>query len=232
MKKSARSKDPGAAPAPTCRILVVDDHPLLRDGLSRLIQSEKDLVICGQAEDAADALRQMEADAPDVAVVDIFLPGSTNGIELTKTIVAVHPEVKVLILSMHDDAIYVERALKAGACGYVTKAEVTRVILDAIRTVWGGQTYISQRVQASPRARSKGTAGEQDGWGVGALTDRELEVLELLGRGFSRSQIADQLHLSVKTIETHRTNIRTKLGLKSSSELARYALKWIERAEG
>ncbi|MEI6148959.1 MAG: response regulator transcription factor [bacterium] len=227
---TARSKDPGTALAPTCRIMVVDDHPLMREGLSLLIQSEKDLVICGQAEDAADAMRKMEADVPDVAVIDILLPGSTNGIELTKALLATHPEVKVLILSMHDDAIYVERAFSAGARGYVTKAEVSRVILDAIRTVLAGRTYVSQRVSVPPLARIEQTSGSQKGWGVVTLTDREMELLELLGRGFSRSQIAERLHLSVKTVEAHRFNIRTKLGLKSSSELMRYALKWVERS--
>jgi len=211
--------------------MVVDDHPLMREGLSLLIQSEKDLVISGQAEDATEALRKMETDVPDVAVIDIFLPGSTNGIELTKSLLAAHPKVRVLILSMHDDAIYVERAFKAGARGYVTKAEVSRVILDAIRTVWAGATYISQRVSAPPRTLTEQTTGAQDGWGVGKLTDRELELLELLGRGFSRSQIAERLHLSVKTVEAHRGNIRTKLGLKSSGELMRYAMQWIERAQ-
>jgi len=219
-----------AAPASTCRVLIVDDHPILRDGLSRLIQSEKDLVLCGQAEDAAAALRQIEADPPDVAVVDIFLPGSTNGIELTKAILAVRPNVKVLILSMHDDAIYVERALKAGASGYVTKQEVSHVILDAIRKVRAGGTYAGGRASSVPPPAGSGVVAERKGLGINALTDRELELLEMFGRGFSRSQIADRLRLSVKTVEAHREHIRTKLGLKSSGELLRYALRWLERA--
>jgi len=229
MKTPAPSADQGTAAEPQCRILIVDDHPLLRDGLSRLIQSERDLVLCGQAEDAADALRRIEADPPDVAVIDIFLHGSTNGIELTKTILARYPRVKVLILSMHDDATYVERAFKAGASGYVTKQEVSRVILDAIRTVRSGGTFTSQGISGLPPAGPEPAAARQKRRGIEALTDRELELLELLGRGFSRAQIADRLHLSVKTVEAHRQNLRAKLGLKSSGELMRYSLRWIER---
>lgn len=214
-----------------CRILIVDDHPLLRDGLSRLIQSEQDLVLCGQAENAVVAMRQIEASAPDVAIVDIVLPGSSDGIELTKNILAVRPEVKVMILSMHDDAVYVERAFKAGARGYVTKQEVSRVILSAIRTVWSGGTYTSQRVQTMPYARLVASKpGARASWGIGGLTNRERELLEMLGRGLTRTQIAERLGLSVKTVEAHREHMRTKLKLKTSAELLRYAIKWMERA--
>ena len=231
MKTSSESEKPDAAPARKCRILVVDDHPLLQGGLARLIESEPDLAIWGLAGTAADALALMAKDAPDVAVIDIFLPGATNGIELPKQLLASHPRVKVLILSMHDDPIYVERALKAGARGYVTKAEVSRVILDAIRGIWSGGTYLSPGVSAAPDARPVRAAGTPRRWGLDALTDRELELLELFGRGFSRSQIAGRLCLSVRTIESHREHMRRKLGLESAGELARYALKWIESAE-
>ena len=235
MNMPAESEEPVARKPSKCRILIVDDHPLMREGLSMLIQSQRNLEICGKAGDAAEALRLVEASVPDVAVIDIFLPGPIDGIQLTRTILASHPEVKVLILSMLDDVIYVQRALKAGASGYVTKAEVSSVILDAIRTVWSGGTSSSIDVPEQPpqpEVRRRRGRPKRHVWGISALTNRELELLELFGRGFSRTEVAERMHISVKTVEAHRAHIRTKLWLKSANELGRYAMRWVERAEG
>jgi len=219
-------------PIRKCRILIVDDHPLMREGLCRLVESEPDLSVWGQAGNAADARLLLEDGAPDVAVVDIVLPGITNGIQLTSSIRAVRPEVKVLILSMHDDVTYMERAYRAGAKGYVTKMEVASVMLDAIRTVWSGGEYFTRPFARQAGETPEGSADVPAGWGMGKVSGREMEVVELIGRGFVRRQIAERLGISVKTVEAHREHIRRKLGLRSASDLTRYSIKWCERRAG
>ena len=206
------------------RVLVVDDHPIVRERLAELINREPDLLVCGEAEDAIQAMERAAAVSPDIAIVDISLK-DTYGIELIKQLKAGYPSLPVLVLSMHDESLYAERALRAGAKGYITKQEATKQILTAIRRVLNGGVYVSekladlilQRVSGGPR----GTAGSP----AERLSDRELEVFQLLGEGMPVKQIAKNLHVSVKTIETHREHIKDKLGFKTSSELLRYAIE-------
>jgi DNA-binding NarL/FixJ family response regulator len=206
----------------------------MREGLCKLIEAEPDMVIWGQVGNAPDALFLLEKGVPDVALVDIVLPGSSSGIELTTSILASYPDVKVLILSMHDDSTYVQRAYTVGASGYVTKSEVAGVILQAIRTVWGGRKYFTrahlrQEVPESSETEKK----PKSRYGGGKLTRRELLALELIGRGLTRKQIAERMSIELKTVEAHREHMRTKLGLRSAHELLRYAIrKFDDSAQG
>ena len=212
-------------------VLLVDDHPILRDGLAQLIGYQDDLDVCGQADDASSALRKIETLKPDLALVDIYLQGA-NGIDLTKSIRAMFPHVKVLVLSMHDEAVYAQRALHAGALGYVMKQEVSSTILDAIRTVLRGDRYLSERMTAQVlnQMLDGGRGTVQDvGLPIDKLSDRELEIFELFGNGRNRSEIAGQLCLSVKTVEAHRANIRQKLQIKDANDLVRQATFWVEK---
>jgi DNA-binding NarL/FixJ family response regulator len=215
----------GSHPA---RILLVDDHPILRDGLAQMIANTTDLTVCAEAANAAAALEAIQREQPDLAVVDVFLDGS-NGIELTKTIGARWPTVKVLILSMHDELVYAQRAIQAGALGFVMKQEVSATILDAIRTVLSGRLHVSSAVAAALAvAPPPGQPNASRGDSVDALSDRELEIFELLGRGWSRGRIAAALQVSVKTIESHREHMKKKLRLEDANELTRRALFWVE----
>lgn len=206
-------------------IFIVDDHPLLRQGLAQLIDQEADLAFVGEANDAAEALRGIEKTKPDLAIVDISLKG-TSGIELTKSILAAHPKVLVLVISMYDESVYLERALKAGAKGYLTKREATDHVIAAIRRVLHGDIYVSEKwrdkllnMYGKSGAAAPGSLAE-------SLSDRELEVLQLVGQGYSTRHIAAELHVSVKTVESHYANIKNKLDLKNSHELIQYAVKW------
>ena len=209
------------------RILIVDDHPMVREGLSKLVKSEEDLVICGQADDAPQALKIISTAKPDVVVLDISLKNS-SGIELMKSIKAQYPKLAVLVLSMHNEALYAERALRAGAMGYIMKDEASEKLLMAIRHVLLGQIYVSDKI--STRLISKFTGGKADlaASPIDGLTDRELEVFNLIGQGYGTSQIADKLYLSIKTIETYRTHIKEKLSLADSRELLQYAIQWVD----
>lgn len=220
------AKTPPVNRKPKTKVLLVDDHPILRQGLSRLINAEADMVVCGEAEDAAKAFDAVGALSPDVAVVDISLKGS-NGIELTKNIKARYPSVPVLVLSMHDESLYAERALRAGALGYIMKEEASEQVLVGIRRVLAGEIFLSERMktkmlQQMASGRTKTVASP-----VELLTDRELEVFRLIGEGRSTRQIAAQLHLSVRTIEAYREYIKAKLSLKNSTELVQHAFHWV-----
>lgn len=217
-------------------VLIVDDHPLVRQGLSSLIRQTTDLFICAQAGDAASALSALENARPDVAVVDLSLRGS-NGIDLIKEIRRRAPQIDVLVLTMHDEAFYAERSLRAGARGYVMKGEEPDEVLDAIRRVRRGEVYVSPRLHSDMLRRA---AQAQDGSGqskasdptaVEALSDRELEVFDLVGRGFRTSEIAERLCVSVKTVETHRHRIKEKLGLRTGQQMVRYAIRWVEATQ-
>jgi DNA-binding NarL/FixJ family response regulator len=227
--------DPTPAPAPAPappppqprknKVLVVDDHPMVRERLADLINEEPDLVVCGEAEDGHGALEAIKNLRPDVAIVDITLK-DTYGIELIKDIKIRHPDLPVLVLSMHDESMYAERALRAGARGYLTKQEATRKVLDAIRRVLRGEVYVSEKMAATLLRRVAGSRREEEAQSPTAkLTDRELEIFQLIGQGLSTRQIAENLHLSVKTIEAHKAHIKEKLSLKTSSELLRYAIR-------
>jgi DNA-binding NarL/FixJ family response regulator len=210
------------------RILIVDDHPMMRDGLRQLIANEPDLEVCGEADDAARALELTEQCKPDLAVVDITLR-SSNGLDLIKDLKIRSAGTAVLALSMHDESLYAERVLRAGGRGYIMKQEGGKKIVEAIRRVLSGSVYVSDAVSArildtfSGRGQNKST--------VESLTDREFEVFQLIGQGLSTSDMADKLRVSAKTIEVHRVNIKTKLGIPTAPELLRFAVRWLESDE-
>ena len=206
------------------RILLVDDHPLLREGIAQLINQQSDLMVCGEAEDRAGALDILDKCEADLAVVDISLKDQ-SGLELIKDLRVRVPELLILVLSMHDESLYAERALRAGARGYVMKREASRKVLDAIRHILGGGVHLSDKIVAGILDKVSGQpiASQHSEWEV--LSDRELEVLMLIGKGCGSQQIANQLHISVKTIEAHRANIKLKLKLGSSGELLQFAIR-------
>jgi DNA-binding NarL/FixJ family response regulator len=219
-----------AMPPPTrpngkVRVLLVDDHPVVRQGLARLINDEPDLVVCGEAESAGQALELAERLRPDVAVIDISL-GGNDGLELLKDLRNRLPQMTTLVLSMHDESLYAERVLRAGAKGYVTKQEAPEKVMTAIRRVLGGEIYVSEKMAAKLLKAMTGPRQAQSDSPLDRLSDRELQVFRLIGSGMSVREIAEKLFLSVKTIETHREHIKEKLNLKSSSELLRYAVQY------
>ena len=207
--------------------MLVDDHPIVRQGLSELIGHQEDMTVSGEAENVATALAIIDKEQPDLAVVDISLKDS-SGIELIKDIKIRYPNVKVLVLSMHDEAFYAERVLRAGAKGYVTKGEPAETVLAAIRKIIGGEIHLSE--QMSSRMLAKFVEGPAKAGGLPAerLTDRELQVFEMIGHGISTRQIAEDLHLSIKTVESHRENIKSKLKLQNATELLRHAIQWVQ----
>jgi len=207
------------------RVLVVDDHPLLRVGLVEMIQQEPDMEVCGQAGGADEAVRLIEEHGPDLMTLDISLPGK-SGLELLKDLRHRYPELHVLVVSMHDESLYAERVLRAGARGFITKEEAVDRVVEAIRVVQKGELYVSKGI--SNRLVEKLVVGG-GGSPLERLSDRELEVFRLLGQGRGTRQIAEELHLSIKTIETHRANIKQKLNLKSATELVRHAVQWAEK---
>jgi DNA-binding NarL/FixJ family response regulator len=213
------------------KILVVDDHPMIREGLVSLVADEQDLAICGEADDAPEALRAISETNPDIVILDIALK-SSSGIELMKSIKAQYPKLPVLVLSMHNEELYAERALRAGAMGYIMKQEASAKLLTAIRHVLDGQMYISDKV--SKRLIRILARGKVDvvASPVDSLSDRELEVFRLIGQGYGTSQIAGKLYLSIKTIETYRTHIKEKLNLADARELLQYAIQWVGSQKG
>src|SRR5260221_5807623 len=219
-----------AAPAVQKRILIVDDHPVFRRGIAALIGEQEDLTICGEADNAPTGLDAMRRLKPDLALVDISMPGA-NGIELIKLMLSEQPRLHILILSMHDESLYALRALRAGAKGYVMKAEAMTQVIAALRKVLGGEIYVSPRF--SERLVFKAIQSLEGGMGspVDKLSDRELEVLQLLGKGFGTREVANELHLSVKTIETHRAHIKEKLGFKDAGEMVRFAIDGVAQEQ-
>jgi len=218
----------GTTATPTARrgrVMIVDDHPVVRHGLRELLAHEPDLVLCGEADSAEEAMRLVPTLMPDLVIVDILLKG-TNGIDLVKRLRALHPECRMLVASMHDESFLAERALRAGAMGYVCKQEPVERMLEAIRNVLRGGVYLTPDMTAriiqaaTPRGRGDSASS------IPRLSDRELEVFEAIGRGRSTRAIAETLNLSVKTVETHRENIKRKLSLKNSTELVQRAWQW------
>jgi DNA-binding NarL/FixJ family response regulator len=206
------------------RIMLVDDHPVMREGLAQLINHEPDLTICGQYEDTARAFAAMETAQPDLAIVDLTLKGS-SGLELVKSTRASYPKVLILVLSMHDESLYAERVLRAGAAGYIMKQEASEKILGAIRQVLHGGIYLSDKMGSKLMHQLIGGKVREAGSSLERLSDRELEVFGLIGQGKGTRQIAEQLHLSVKTIESHRAHIKEKLNLKDANELVHTAIR-------
>ena len=207
-------------------VLIVDDHPIVRQGLAQLIDQEDDLHVCGQAEDAHEAMRAIRELSPDMVVVDISLK-DTSGIELIKDIKVRCPDLPVLTLSMHDEGVYAERAMRAGARGYIMKQEATERVVTAIRRVLSGEVYVSEGMAAKMVSKLVAGPAQTGGSPVDRLSDRELEVFRLIGTGYGTREMAEKLHLSIKTIETYRAHIKDKLDLIDANELLRTAITWV-----
>ncbi|MBL9132242.1 MAG: response regulator transcription factor [Verrucomicrobiaceae bacterium] len=208
------------------RVVLVDDHPIMRHGLAQLIRAEGGLDVCGEAGSAREGLETVGKLKPDLAVIDLTLPDK-NGLELVKDIRAAHPATQCLVLSMHEEALYGERSLRAGARGYVMKEEAADHLITAIHKVLSGGLYVSEtlnarmleQMTASTRARATG---------IDSLTDRELEILELIGKGVATKNIAAQLSISARTVEAHRAHVKEKLGVTDGAALVRHAVQWVE----
>ncbi len=213
-----------------CRVFVVDDHPLVRESLVALIDRQPDLRVCGQAADSATAFSGLLREGADVAVVDLALPGE-SGLELIKKLQALTPPPRVLVVSMHDESSYAERALRAGALGYVMKHETTDKVVDAIRSVSRGQPYVSASLASQLTKKFVGTRLAADLSIVGRLSDRELEIFRLVGLGRETRRIAQDLHLSIKTVQAHCAGIKDKLGLANGTELIREAVRWVDQEQ-
>ena len=229
-------QEPAARSAPAAasagrRLLVVDDHPVFRHGICQYLSQASDVTICGEAANAKLALEAMRLHEPDMVLMDVCLPG-TNGIELIKHMLAERPSLIILMLSMHDESLYALRALRAGARGYLMKQQTMENILDALKKVSSGGIYVSPNF--SEKLIFKTIAGSTGDFGspLEKLSDRQLEVLQLFGRSKSTREISETLNLSVKTIETHRTHIKEKLGFKDSEELMQFAIEWMTSQEG
>ncbi len=214
----------------TVRILLVDDHPLVRQGLAEVLHRQPEFRVCGEAEDHAAALAAIETRKPDLVILDLTLKKS-DGLELIKDIRARFPGLRILVVSMHDEMVNAERAIRAGACGYITKQEATTKILSAIRRILAGGIYLSEPVAALVASK---LAGRYRAGPVDHLTDRELQVLELIGDGLSTREIAERLHLDNSTVETYRARLKEKLALKDAHDLLQYAIRWmrVERVAG
>jgi len=209
------------------KVFLVDDHPLVREWLTNLINQQPDLVVCGEAESAPQALQAIAQVRPEVAIVDISLKDS-SGVELIKSLKQSQPEVAVLVLSMHDESLYAERALRAGAKGYIMKRETTKKVIDAIRRVLEGKLYVSNTVLESIAARSVTGKLPASQTPVEQLSDRELEVFEMLGQGLGTRQIAESLRVSIKTVQVYCARMKEKMNLGSATELLREAIRWNE----
>jgi DNA-binding NarL/FixJ family response regulator len=209
------------------KILLVDDHPLVREWLANLINEQPDLRICGEASNAPQAFQKIGVERPDIVIVDISLEGG-SGIDLIKNIKATHPDVAMIVLSMHDESLYAERALRAGARGYIMKREATKKILHAIRSVLDGKLYISDKISDAMAEKFVDGRPATAASPVEQLSDRELEVFQLLGRGLSTRQIADHLHVGFKTVQTYSARLKEKLKLDNATQLLHEAIRWHE----
>jgi len=215
--------------APKCKVFLVDDHPIVRQGLALFIDREPDLTVCGEADGANSALQAMRDALPDFVVLDISLDGP-DGLELLKTLRGKYPNLPVLVLSMHDESVYAERALRAGANGYIMKQEATDKVLTAIRHILGGDVYLSERLTKRMLQQFvNGSISPRDP--LAKLSDRELEVYRLIGAGHGTRQIADELHVSTKTVESYQAHIKEKLALRNARELVQHAIEWSVNAK-
>ena len=207
------------------KVLIVDDHPITRHGLAQLLNHEADLTVCGEAEDAQRTLNLIKSLQPDLVLSDITMTGK-SGLELIKEMQVQHPQVAVLVLSMHDESIYAERILRAGARGYLMKSAGGAELLVAIRQVLRGEVYLSKKMSAKMINLLSGNRPKKNRPALEMLTDREFEVFQLMGQGLSTREIGQRLHISSKTVDTHRLNIKDKLDLKTLPELMRHAVRW------
>jgi DNA-binding NarL/FixJ family response regulator len=217
MKKAEKPKK--------AQILIVDDHPMTRAGLNHLINHQADTVVCGEAENAADALDLLTVSQPDLMLIDITLPGK-SGLELIKDVKAMRPDLAILVISMHDESLYADRVLRAGARGYITKHEGGEKLMGAIRRVLSGKMYVSESMSSHILEIFSGGQPGTDRSSIQNLTDREFEVFQALGEGLSSHEIAKKLHLSAKTVDAHRANIKTKLKINTTAELISFAARW------
>ncbi len=209
------------------RIFIVDDHPLLRRGLAELINREPDMVFCGEAEDSPSAIKMISQIKPDLVIVDISLKGY-NGIELIKNIKAFDSKIQILVLSMHDESIYAMRVLKAGAKAYVMKQEVVDKVMEAVRRIRAGKVFVSERVASRMLDQVVVGGDPAPDSPVDLLSDRELEIVNMIGSGLPTREIAGKLHISIKTVESHRARIKEKLNLQNAIQLVQFCVRWVE----
>lgn len=212
---------------PKKKVLLVDDHPMMRGGLAQVINQQKDLMVCCEASDAREAMQRIASSKTDLAVVDISLEGK-SGLELIKDIHALHPEVGILVMSMHDESLYAERALRAGARGYVMKKAGGEAVLQAIRQVLSGKLYVSERMSAQILDKFASVHSAKHRSPIEMLTDREFEVFKLIGEGCITREVAERLHISPKTVDVYRQNLKEKLKLPSATSLIQHAVRWVE----
>jgi DNA-binding NarL/FixJ family response regulator len=229
MKAPGKKTPPVANPAPETRrrILLVDDHPFMRAGLAQLIDRQPDLMVCGEAGNPAEALQALAHTKPDLVLSDLTMPGR-SGLEFIKDLKATHETIAILVVSMHDESVFAERSLRAGARGYIMKEAGGENLLAALRQVLRGDIYVSPRMSARILEGLAGTRPRGSSSPIEKLTDREFEVFQLIGLGKSTRDIASQLHLSPKTVDVHRANIKEKLGLLDATALIRHAVRWVE----
>ncbi|NOX99723.1 MAG: response regulator transcription factor, partial [Verrucomicrobia bacterium] len=209
------------------QVMIVDDHPIMRHGLAQLIDAQPELEVCSWAGTALEALAAIPEKKPELALLDISLP-DRNGLELLKDLRALHPEVMVLMVSMHDESLYAERALRAGAKGYIMKEEAADKLIEAIRTVLDGKIYVSVEMSTRIIEMFSGSSRASSVAPLSRLTDRELEVFEEIGKGKATREVAEMLGISARTVDAHRAHLKKKLGMKDGSELVRYAVRWVE----
>lgn len=209
------------------KILLVDDHPMMRAGLAQLINRQPDMTVCAEAGQPVEVFGLISQTRPDLVLTDLTMPGR-SGLEFIKDLVALQPDLSILVISMHDEGIYAERCLRAGAHGYIMKESGSENLLMALRRVLSGQTYVSPGVSESILGNLSARKPRGSDSPIQALSDREFEVFQLVGQGKSTREIAGQLHLSPKTVDVHRGHIREKLGLKDVTALVRYAVRWLE----
>ena len=228
------SRKIAAKPAPKeparKRIFLVDDHPMMRGAMASLIDSEPGLMCCGGAKSAEEALHEIPGCKPDLVITDITLP-NRSGLDLIKDIVAMYPEIPVFVYSMHDEMLYAERALRSGARGYLMKEAGSEKMLDAIHLMLSGQISVSPQIAAKILNQFTGAAPRSSNSPVEKLTDREFDVFQLIGKGRTTKEIADQLHISPKTVAIHREHIKDKLGIRSATELTHHAIRWVTSQE-
>lgn len=238
MKRTPKIPNPAAKTPPAAvdtamrrRILLVDDHPFMRAGLAQLIDKQPDLMVCGEAGDPATAMRELARSRVDLVLSDMTMPGR-SGLEFIKDLQASHPELAILVVSMHDETIYAERALRAGARGYIMKEAGGDNLLAAVRQVLGGQVYVSPKMAARILDHFSGRKPRGSNSPFEKLTDREFAVFQLIGEGKSTREIAAQFNLSPKTVDVHRGHIKEKLELKDTTALVRHAVRWVETQRG
>jgi DNA-binding NarL/FixJ family response regulator len=234
MKSRAKASPSPASSAPPAQkkgILLVDDHSFMRAGLAQLIDRQPDMQVCGEAGDPAEAIQQLAKTKPDLVLTDLTMPGR-SGLEFIKDLRAAHETTPVLVISMHDEAVYAERALRAGARGYIMKGAGGESLLIALRQVLRGGVYVSPQMSARILDSLSGGKPRGSSSPIEKLTDREFEIFQLIGQGKSTRDIAEQLHLSPKTVDVHRTHLKEKLELKDATSLIRHAVRWVETQGG